>query len=822
MAYLGTRYFCESARTLGEERAAEGPRRQYESMPVPERLDKGLFTPAHVKVDTSEVPAIVVQLDPVDIIRAVVKAQSLAAFKVAYQGAGTLPHFIPGKYSDRPPYSILWPIVCSGIVLAKHVAELPEEEYYKSANCVSGADEMVAFSLKHISASLALMQASTIGEQTAGYDVSREDAGYGLFRAHPGVGRYVLEAADAFWSVSSPDLEESEPQFTERDAIRLCDSDSGVTAMMNHAHLFPPMTPQLFLQILHNIPPSKWSTIFSSPGVCGFERVVEAFHLDSLDDQRTFTLELLRTGHSPFAYDYYNELVKQKIPAFEIFRRNIGEQSYEFTAAILEGKLTDEHRALGITEAGDRGLEQLRSVVMSIQSFIVAKDKTPKAIEAEIARIQSSEIYGKLWKIAVRFDVDSWGERSKEEILRILWGLWDVRSQPEHDVTAYNTEVYHPEVINVREPIQQVVRLGSDVLKQVEIYSALFKNALDEVGQNTRENSLECAVSAFSAELKAAILEIDNKLENSTIDRKKESLLVQKRRLDSALQSGYEQDLLRGSFIDAYDKLRNIKAAKSILRKKALQELAVGGKLDKALSLGGNTEKERVSALIEYIQNDIVYEGLLPQRANDATYKKYLTEILFNTTIMSAALARYFSASSTDATDARTVSIRMTPTRDIGLELSGQIADACWAKRSGDIAEGMPNCTAVLFSRIFGNDKEALVGAGLLLEATDTEGEDLLIVRGLNPIQNLINSVDPSDFLRLFIEYAGRTAERAGRRLAMVVDYASGAATNRPALFAAMQQYVATNKLQRVTVDPAQVTFNGYTLEGVIYSCAPS
>ena len=67
------------------------------------------------------------------------------------------------------------------------------------------------------------------------------------------------------------------------------------------------------------------------------------------------------------------------------------------------------------------------------------------------------------------------------------------------------------------------------------------------------------------------------------------------------------------------------------------------------------------------------------------------------------------------------------------------------------------------------------------------------------------------------MDYAKETAERAGRKLAMVYDRRGGASTNRPALFNAMTAYISSNSLATIDVPADQVQFNGYTLKGSIY-----
>ena len=94
--------------------------------------------------------------------------------------------------------------------------------------------------------------------------------------------------------------------------------------------------------------------------------------------------------------------------------------------------------------------------------------------------------------------------------------------------------------------------------------------------------------------------------------------------------------------------------------------------------------------------------------------------------------------------------------------------------------------------------------------AESVEGEQLLIIRGLNPLQNLINKMDAAAFYDEVTGWAKEKAAAAGRRAAIVIDWHSGGSgTNRPALY----EFLSTKRdsLQRVTnLNPKDTVFNGY------------
>ena len=81
------------------------------------------------------------------------------------------------------------------------------------------------------------------------------------------------------------------------------------------------------------------------------------------------------------------------------------------------------------------------------------------------------------------------------------------------------------------------------------------------------------------------------------------------------------------------------------------------------------------------------------------------------------------------------------------------------------------------------------MGSCLLIEAESKEGK-ILIIRGLNPRNDLINNVDTVDFYNKFMEYAHGIAVGMNAELVLALDdHSGGCTTNRPALFETMYSY---------------------------------
>lgn len=151
------------------------------------------------------------------------------------------------------------------------------------------------------------------------------------------------------------------------------------------------------------------------------------------------------------------------------------------------------------------------------------------------------------------------------------------------------------------------------------------------------------------------------------------------------------------------------------------------------------------------------------------------------------------------------------------MELSGHIGDACWANKYGSIAESFPNFSSVIMVQNAGTKHARFAGSTMLIEASSNNGEPLLIIRGLNPIQNVITQLSTAEFLDKFIVYVKQIAENSGRRVALVIDdHSGGSGTNRPDLHEAMVTKSAT--LPKVSINPNDLTtFNSYDISQKTY-----
>ena len=211
--------------------------------------------------------------------------------------------------------------------------------------------------------------------------------------------------------------------------------------------------------------------------------------------------------------------------------------------------------------------------------------------------------------------------------------------------------------------------------------------------------------------------------------------------------------------------------------------------------------------LIGHLTNQEVWGPLF----NEIGGEKQLNSIL-SIDALNATIERSLSV---ETKGQRTM--QFLPTRGALMELSGHIADACWASKYESLAAAHPNTTAMIFIQNPGTAARRMAGAAFLIETTSADGLPLLVIRGLNPLENIINDLDPKSFLDEFSTYARAIAEDQGRSLAIVIDdHSGGSSTNRPTLFAYLSELKAELPQVRLA-STLDTTINGYNIVNDTY-----
>ncbi|MEO5949736.1 MAG: hypothetical protein ABIP74_05000, partial [Candidatus Saccharimonas sp.] len=168
----------------------------------------------------------------------------------------------------------------------------------------------------------------------------------------------------------------------------------------------------------------------------------------------------------------------------------------------------------------------------------------------------------------------------------------------------------------------------------------------------------------------------------------------------------------------------------------------------------------------------------------------------------------------------KTTGLQFVPSKGIFFEASGQIAGACWAGQFDSINLQMPNMSSIIMRARPGAKTERIVGAALLIETTDIDtGEGVLVLRGLNPSENYISKVNIKAFYDATVDYVKQIANNRGLIPAIAIDdHSGGAGTNREKLFDYIEDLDFDDFEERIYVDDNDSTFNGYDISNMTYA----
>ena len=169
-----------------------------------------------------------------------------------------------------------------------------------------------------------------------------------------------------------------------------------------------------------------------------------------------------------------------------------------------------------------------------------------------------------------------------------------------------------------------------------------------------------------------------------------------------------------------------------------------------------------------------------------------------------------------------TKKIKFIPTNGPLLQFSGELADACWADKDDSIISDYPNMVAVTIVEDYDQSSQRAMGSCLLIESEDKDGK-ILIIRGLNPRNELINKVEINEFFNQFLIYTEEIATKMNARLAIAMSNQSGGCTtNRPGLFDVISKHRLGRNVKPLEIDEKPTTFNGYDLEKKVYLISPN
>ncbi len=531
-----------------------------------------------------------------------------------------------------------------------------------------------------------------------------------------------------------------------------------------------------------------------------------------------------------------NEYLVEKLPPSQLpesikltnrYMRFCGATVEGFTAvrALSAGQdIPEAARQIGVTETGVKGLEQFGNGVRSAAGDLIGV----RMGDDTLRRIRDSKLYSGILEKVYRVDVAQFGDTSEEGVRKLL--EYYMEADQDGRIAPLNPafEVARDSISLIDDGEASRAEISQDVKERYGILTQDIA-AASEALKTKRPFSI--LLQELGDGIKAEITEISAALaETGHGDPGDRSQIFRRQNLER------KSDALRGL-------MRSVAGGKFVGRNFVLRSpadlSAVFSELEPFESLHPTMRRivfawalrknphmvetlDTISAADPTIEDIGAVRGFVEQIVNRETFGNYFSnkkvaqrfKKLTSVRALDEALVRHQSEGV--ATGRQVLSI--IPTRGFAAELSGHVSDACWASKYPSITEKFPNITPIIFKRGEENSPtERLVGGAVLIETKDEQGDGVLLLRGVNPIENFVNKVKVDEFYRIVTDYCREVAGKLGLRPAIVIDSQAGrAGTNREAF----HEYTAKLKpqLEKIVVDTELSHFNGYDVSQTSYA----
>jgi hypothetical protein len=473
---------------------------------------------------------------------------------------------------------------------------------------------------------------------------------------------------------------------------------------------------------------------------------------------------------------------------------NLG-KFYQAHRSILSGTIPQDARALGITETGNKGTDQLRiqlyamveglltdanfrinpenhlqmEILREISRFEVSEWRKGKALETIVKRVAQAEAFRLLDTPDGYFQKEVHVQKNEIDDSEFEYSIESIAKfkDLQEDFLWATDDDNNPSEL-VSQSSDSLIGVISEQLGKIE--RAIQKNPELEIKTAQQVNLLHGQL--------AAIQDIDT--------------------LDALLQQAVT---IKASF-------RRDKTVDRVLRRSVISRFILLNK-----HLKGNIREfgeaaptyQSMGKVAEFSEHTIG-QKFIKGHFSGRELSRTLVEA-FDSKGITAELERY--RSNTVYTGQQ--QIKFVPNRKIMGELSGYIADACWTSQN-DVMANNQNMTPIIIVTNPDQKKNMRTGgAFLLLEASDrTTGDKVLVIRGNNPQETIISNLDPIEYVREVVVYAKEVAKNRGiSKVAIPLDGKGQSATNRQSVF---DSYVTLYGNNRIISLSGNISFNGYDL----------
>lgn len=208
---------------------------------------------------------------------------------------------------------------------------------------------------------------------------------------------------------------------------------------------------------------------------------------------------------------------------------------------------------------------------------------------------------------------------------------------------------------------------------------------------------------------------------------------------------------------------------------------------------------QAVARLMETVQNGVKFETL-PTLELSKEQDRFLRKSVVDMTVFEEELKR-----AQEVAEGQFEEFQAYPDRGILTELSGYYSDACWTRET-NIVRNNPNMVGFAYVKDV-KGVPTIMGGCLLIETKLSNGEPAVVIRGINPRENVIRRLQGQDFFEKNVAMIQDWAEKRGIKHIVAPAGSSGALSNRPTI----NTYVSSTYTQKVGLGET-VNFNGYDI----------
>ncbi len=482
----------------------------------------------------------------------------------------------------------------------------------------------------------------------------------------------------------------------------------------------------------------------------------------------------------------------------DIFGESLSVNSFIIVNDLLAGREpSEELRILGIDKTGQEGVDMLSKVAKNLLNSF----NTAEIHQEELIILKQSRLAREMLANISDFGGGRWNSYNDSVLLKKINSVYDTYKS---GILSSLPEGYEPS------GVYEIWKLSAnkegafteDVIGRYSVLQNDVSKALEAVrkegGMRQLVENVRLGIEGIYAEIENQIASIDRN--NPKADFIKNNLEKKKEHLSAYLDVSVPMSVYQG-----LDVLGSFNELESPLRQLVFGEILrrYPERVRDMSSLVGVPSVENLSRLIEFIDY-IVGEDTYTEHFSTNKSSVQIFQKIANTKSLNIGLKKALDES---AREGKT-RLQIIPTRGLLLEISGDIAGTCWNKCNA-INEKMPNMSALIIRARPGEKTERIVGAALLIETFSPEtGEKVLVLRGTNPTENYINTVEASGFYDVITDYVRETAKKRGMIPAVVIDeVTTGASTNRSVLRSEMLLRKA--EMTRIEVDNTTTYFNG-------------